>query len=189
MAKSKVNPIPEGCEGAIPHLVVDGCGRALEFYKKAFGAEEAFRMPAPDGNRIMHAEMRVGSALIYLADSFPEFEGGKARDPKALGGSSVTVHRYVTDVDQVIERAVKAGATVTMPPTDMFWGDRYGGVRDPFGHNWSFATHQRDLTPAEIEQGMKQAFSQGPGSCGEAPSSSSSPSPSSSKSSSKKSKS
>ena len=118
----KVNPIPEGAEGAIPHLVVKGAGQAIDFYKKAFGAEEAFRLPSPDG-RIMHAEFRVGSSLFYLCDDFPEMCGGKSRNPKSLGGTPTTVHRYVTDCDAALKRAVDAGATVTMPATDMFWGD------------------------------------------------------------------
>ena len=161
----KVNPIPEGAEGAIPHLVVKGAGQAIDFYKKAFGAEEVFRMPSPDG-RIMHAEFRVGSSLFYLCDDFPEMCGGKSRNPKSLGGTPTTVHRYVTDCDAALKRAVDAGAKVTMPATDMFWGDRYGVVEDPFGHSWSFATHKQDLTPQQIEKAMAQAFSQGPPSKG-----------------------
>ena len=157
----KVNPIPEGAEGAIPHLVVKGGNQAIDFYKKAFGAEEVMRMPGPDG-RLMHGEIRIGSALVYLADDFPEMCGGKSRTPQSLGGTPATIHRYVTDCDSVIKRAVDAGAKVTMPATDMFWGDRYGVVEDPFGHSWSFATHKQDLTPQQIEKAMAQAFSQGP---------------------------
>ena len=168
---SKVNPIPEGCEGIIPHLVINGAGKAVDFYKKAFGAEEVMRIPAPDG-RVMHAEVRIGSSLVYLCDDFPEFCGGKARTPQALGGSPTTVHRYVNDVDKVIERAASAGAQVKMPPTDMFWGDRYGIVEDPFGHQWSFATHKQDLTPEQIAKAQAAAFAQGPSSSPSSPPSS-----------------
>jgi len=171
---AKVNPIPEGCEGIIPHLIVKGGTQAIEFYKKAFGAEEVMRIPSPDG-RVMHAELRIGSSLVYLADDFPEMCGGKSRNPKSLGGTPGTVHRYVTDCDSVVKRAVEAGATVSMPVQDMFWGDRYGVVEDPFGHSWSFATHKRDLTPEQISKAMAEAFSQAPPSKG--PSQATPPSP------------
>jgi uncharacterized glyoxalase superfamily protein PhnB len=153
--------IPAGREGLIPHLVCSPCAKAIEFYKKAFGAEEMDRAPAPDG-RIMHAAIRIGGAPVFLVDDFPEYCGGKSQTPQALGGTPVTIHRYVPDCDAAIERAQKAGATVQMPPADMFWGDRYGVVVDPFGHSWSFATHLRDLTPEEIAKGMEEAFAQPP---------------------------
>lgn len=153
-------PIPPGLEGLIPHLVCSPCTEAIEFYKKAFGAEEMHRMPAPDGKRIMHAAMMFGGSPLFLVDDFPEYCGGKPANPNALGGTPVTIHRYVTDCDAAVEQAVAAGATVKMPPMDMFWGDRYAVVVDPFGHNWSIATHQRDLTPEEMQQGMEEAFSQ-----------------------------
>ncbi|MCA8962875.1 MAG: VOC family protein [Planctomycetes bacterium] len=155
------SPIPPGCEGLIPHLVCDGAAEALEFYKKALGAEEVLRMPAPDGKRLMHAEMKLDGKPVFLADDFPEFCGGKSQNPRALGGTPLTVHRYVEDCDAAIDRAVEAGATVKMPATDMFWGDRYGAVVDPFGHSWSFATHQKDLTPEQMVEAMNSAFSQG----------------------------
>jgi uncharacterized glyoxalase superfamily protein PhnB len=117
-------------------------------------------MPAPDGQRIMHAEIRIDGKALFLCDDFPEFCGGKSESPKALGGTPVTIHRYVPDCDAAVQRAVDAGATIKMPPMDMFWGDRYGVVVDPFGHCWSLATHQRDLTPEQIEQGMKESFAQ-----------------------------
>lgn len=153
--------IPPGFEGLIPHLVCDPCAGAIEFYKKAFGAEEVFRVPAPDGKRIMHAEIKIGGKFVFLVDDFPEFCGGKSQTPKALGGSSITIHRFVEDCDAAIQRAVDAGATVLMPAMDAFWGDRYGIVTDPFGHTWSFGTHLKDLTPAEIEAGMKASCAQG----------------------------
>ena len=152
--------IPAGHEGLIPHLVCDRCTEAIEFYKKAFGAEEIARMPAPDGKRIMHAAIQIGGQHVFLADDFPEYCGGKAQSPKALGGTPVTIHRYVKDCDAAIKRAQQAGATVKMPAEDMFWGDRYGVVVDPFGHTWSFATHIRDLSPDEIAKGAKAAFAQ-----------------------------
>ena len=150
--------IPQGQEGLIPHLVCEGCADAIEFYKKAFGATEVCRVPAPDGKRIMHAAILIDGRLLFLVDDFPEFCGGKSESPKALGGSPVTIHRYVQDCDAAIQRAQDAGATVKMPPADMFWGDRYGVVVDPFGHQWSLATHLRDLTPEQISEGMQEAF-------------------------------
>ena len=150
-------PIPTDHEGLIPHLVCDGCAEAIEFYKQAFGANEVCRMPASDG-RIMHAAIEIGGRPLFLADDFPEYCGGKAQSPTALGGTPVTIHRYVKDCDAAIQRAQKAGATVKMPAEDMFWGDRYGVVIDPFGHSWSLATHIRDLTPEQIASGMQEAF-------------------------------
>jgi PhnB protein len=150
--------IPAGRDGLIPHLVCDPCADAIEFYKKAFGAEEIDCINAPDGKRIMHAAIRIGGRPIFLADDFPEYCGGKSQSPKSLGGTPVTIHRYVEDCDADMERARNAGATVQMPAADMFWGDRYGVVIDPFGHSWSFATHVRDLTKEQIASGMKEAF-------------------------------
>lgn len=154
--------IPAGQEGLIPHLKFDDCAAAIRFYQQAFGAEEICRVPAPDGRRLMHAAMRVGGQVMFLADDFPEYCGGKSLTPRALGGTPVTIHRYVEDCDAAIERARQAGASVVMPAADMFWGDRYGVVSDPFGHTWSFATHQRDLTPEEMVQAVQVAFSQKP---------------------------
>jgi uncharacterized glyoxalase superfamily protein PhnB len=153
-----VSPIPEGQEHLIPHLVCDPCAEAIEFYKRAFGAEEMHRMPAPGGQRIMHAAIRIGGSLVFLVDDFPEYCGGKSSSHKALKGTPVTLHRYVENCDAAIKRAVDAGATVTMPPADMFWGDRYGVVTDPFGHSWSLATHIKDLSVEEMDAGMKAAF-------------------------------
>lgn len=155
-------PIPPGMEGLIPHLVCDPCAAAIDFYKQAFGAEELHRMPGPDGQRIMHAAIRLGSSIVFLVDDFPEFCDGKSESPKALRGTPVTLHRYVQNCDAAIEKAQAAGATVVMPAMDMFWGDRYGVVVDPFGHKWSFATHLKDLTPDEMQAGMNAAFAQQP---------------------------
>jgi PhnB protein len=157
MAKA-VQPIPPGHENLIPHLVCERCADAIEFYKKAFGAEEVSRMPAPDGKKIMHAAIRIGSSFVFLVDDFPEFCGGESSSALVLKGTPVTIHHYVPDCDAAIERARKAGATVTMPPQDMFWGDRYGQVSDPFGHKWSFGTHIKDLTPDQMRAAMDCAF-------------------------------
>jgi len=161
-----VKPIPEGCEGPIPHLVVEGCSDALGFYARALGAEERMRMPGPDGQKIMHAEIQVGGHPIYLCDDFPEM-GGPPRSPKAIGGSPVTIHRYVTDCDASLKRFEEAGGNIMMPATDMFWGDRYGMGVDPYGHVWSFATHKADLTPEQM--GQKQAEFFASGACGGGP--------------------
>lgn len=155
-------PIPKGHEGIIPHLVCSPCADAIEFYRKAFGAEEVNRVEEPNGSRIMHAAITIDGKFIFLVDDFPEFCGGKSETPTSLGGSPVTMHRFVKDCDAAIERATNAGATVVMPAADMFWGDRYGVVQDPFGHKWSIATHIKDLTPEEMMAGMKEAFSHAP---------------------------
>ena len=152
------NPIPPGEEGLIPHIVVGDANAAIEFYKKAFGAEEICRLPAPDGATIMHAQIKIGDNMVYLCDDHPEMCGGVSRDPLKLGTSPVTIHQYSTDCDSAIATAENAGATVTMPPADMFWGDRYGIVTDQLGHRWSFATHVRDMTPEEIADAGAAAF-------------------------------
>jgi uncharacterized glyoxalase superfamily protein PhnB len=158
MSKSP-QPIPAGHENVIPHLVCGGCAEALEFYKKAFGAEEVHRMPGPDG-RLMHAAMRVGNSFIFLADDYPEYNGGQSQSPLGLKGTPVTLHRYVADCDAAIKQALDAGATVLMPAEDMFWGDRYGIVTDPYGHRWAFATHIKDLTVDEMMAAANEAFAQ-----------------------------
>ena len=133
-----------------PHLVCAGAADAIEFYKKAFGAEEIIRLPGPDG-KIMHACLKIGDSAIMLADEFPAFG---SRGPKALGGSPVTIHLNVDDADAFAGRAADAGAKITMPVADMFWGDRYGQLEDPFGHRWSVAHHVRDMTAEEIQAAM-----------------------------------
>jgi uncharacterized glyoxalase superfamily protein PhnB len=147
--------IPPGLDSLIPHLICDPCAAAIEFYTKAFGAEDIFRMPAPDGHRIMHARIRIGKSFVFLADDFPEYCGGKSSSPKSLHGTPVTLHHYVDNCDLAIKRAEDAGATVAMPAQDMFWGDRYGVIIDPFGHKWSFATRLKDLSPDEMHAAMK----------------------------------
>src|SRR5262245_57222770 len=154
------HPIPSGRHTITPHLIIKGASEAIEFYKKAFGAEELFRMPfpGPDGQvKLGHAEVKIGDSLLYLADEFPE-QGGLGPQ----GNSPVTIHLYVTDADAAFKRAVDAGAKVTMPLADMFWGDRYGKIVDPFGHHWSIAEHLEDLTPEQMEQRMAAAFAGGP---------------------------
>lgn len=143
-----VKPIPDGYPPLTPYLIVDGATRALEFYKQAFGAEETFRMPLP-GGRISHAEMRIGSSVLMLADE--NFQVG-AKAPKSVGGTPVMLFLYVDDVDKVFARAVAAGATVERPLENQFYGDRTGGVVDPFGHRWYLATHVEDVPPAELER-------------------------------------
>ena len=140
-----------------PALTVRNGAGAVEFYKRAFGAEELGRMPAPDGKKLMHAALRIGDSMLMLADDFPEFCGGVKRNPKTLGETPVTLHLYVQDCDAAMKRAEQAGATVTMPLADMFWGDRYGQVKDPFGHTWSLATPQRTLTGDELAEAAKAA--------------------------------
>lgn len=148
-----VKAIPDGMHTATPHLVCAGAAAAIEFYVRAFGAIELSRLAGPDG-RMMHAMVRIGDSMIMLNDEFPEMG---VLGPKARNGSSVTIHLYVKDVDAAFAQAVKAGAVVKMPVTDMFWGDRYGILQDPFGHSWSMATHQRDLTPAQIAEAAREA--------------------------------
>jgi PhnB protein len=152
--------IPEGYDVLIPHLVCSPCTEAIEYYKKAFGGESDGAMMSPDGQRVMHAEVKIGNKVFFLADDFPEYCGGASQTPIALGGTPVTIHMYVEDCDAAFNKAVAAGATPKMPPMDMFWGDRYSQVTDPFGHCWSLATHIRDMTPEEMQQEMVEAFAQ-----------------------------
>lgn len=152
---STVHAIPPDMHSVTPHLVCKGAAQAIAFYAQAFGAVELARLPAPDG-RLMHAMIRIGDTPLMLVDEFPE-QG--CLGPQALKGSPVTLHLYVPDVDATVARAVEAGARITMPVSDMFWGDRYGRLEDPFGHQWSVATHIRDLSPEEIAAAMGSACS------------------------------
>ena len=146
----QAKPVPEGMHTVTPHLVCAGAADAIEFYKKAFNAVEVGRLPGPQG-KLMHAMLRIGDSGVMLVDEFPECG---SLGPKSLKGSPVTIHLYVDNVDAVVKRAVAAGAKVTMPVEDMFWGDRYGRLEDPFGHHWSVATHLRDVSPDEMKQAM-----------------------------------
>jgi len=154
-----VKPIPDGMHTVTPHLICAGASEAIEFYKRAFGATEIARLPGPHG-LLMHASIRIGDSTVMLVDEMPEWGG---LGPKTLKGSPVTIHLYVDDIDACMAQASAAGAQVTMPAQDMFWGDRYGQLLDPFGHKWSVATHVRDVTPEEMAKAM-QAMSQQPSS-------------------------
>jgi PhnB protein len=145
---SRVKPIPEGYHTATPYLIIKDAARAIEFYKKAFGATELMRMAQPDG-RIGHAEIRIGDSPIMLADEFPEMGH---RSPQSLGGSPVSILLYVEDVDALFNQAVSAGAKVERPVQDQFYGDRIGGVTDPFGHIWYIATHKEEVSPEEMRK-------------------------------------
>jgi uncharacterized glyoxalase superfamily protein PhnB len=157
MAKS-AKPVPEGFHTITPHLVVKGAREALQFYAKAFGAKEVMVMPGPGGG-VMHAEMKLGDSHFFINDEFPQMG---AKGPHSIGGSPVTIHLYVPDVDKLFNQAVAAGSTPLMPVTDMFWGDRYGMLMDPYGHKWSIATHKEDLTPEECAKRAAGAM----GGCG-----------------------
>jgi uncharacterized glyoxalase superfamily protein PhnB len=148
-------PIPEGYQTLTPMFIFKDAHKAIEFYKKAFGAEERFIMPGPDGKGVMHAEIRIGTSLVMLGEESPQCPGKSA---ETMGGSPVSFYIYIKNVDEAFKRAVDAGVEVQMPVEDMFWGDRMGTVRDPFGYSWSLASHIKDLTPEEIQEGAKAAF-------------------------------
>src|SRR5277367_6792928 len=150
---SKAKPIPDGYHTISPYLVVQDAAKAIDFYKKAYGAKEVMRMDGPNG-KIGHAELQIGDSRIMLSDEMP----GMNQSPKTLGGSPVNIFMYVKNVDTVFNQAVAAGAKVTAPLADMFWGDRYGKVDDPFGHSWSLATHIEDVAPQEMAKRSKEAM-------------------------------
>ena len=147
-------PIPEGYHTVTPYLAVDDAAEAIDYYTKAFGAKERVRMETPDG-KVGHAELEIGDSLVMLSDPFPQ---ASTKTPSELGGTSVSVFMYVEDVDAVVQQAVDAGATVTMEIADQFWGDRFGSVKDPFGHLWSIATHVEDVPPEEMAERAKAAM-------------------------------
>lgn len=149
---STTTKIPQGMHTVTPHLICAGAAEAIEFYKQAFGAVELSRMLSPEG-KVMHATIRIGDSVIMLNDETPQWE---SYGPKHLKGSPVTIHLYVEDADAVFAQAVEAGAKPAVPVEDMFWGDRYGRVEDPFGHQWSIGTHVRDVTPEEMQKAMEQ---------------------------------
>ncbi|MBI5576241.1 MAG: VOC family protein [Deltaproteobacteria bacterium] len=150
-----VASIPKGFHTVTTCLMFRGADRAIEFYKKAFGAELLDRLTGPDGNSVVHAQIRIGDSFLFLGDEIPGMGSGA---PEKYGGSPVSVHLYVEDVDAVFDRAVVAGAQVRMPVADMFWGDRYGKVADPFGYEWGLATRKQDLTQEEIRRGAEEFF-------------------------------
>jgi uncharacterized glyoxalase superfamily protein PhnB len=147
---SAVKSIPDGYHTITPHLAVRDAAKAILFYAKAFGAEELFRMPGPGGT-VMHAELKIGDSIVMLGEEAPQMG---ASSPQTIGGSPVSLLIYVKDVDASFARADKAGCTVQMPLTDMFWGDRYGKLLDPFGHHWALATHKEDVSPEEMAKRM-----------------------------------
>ncbi|RFU46224.1 VOC family protein [Paraburkholderia sp. DHOC27] len=151
MSPSSAKPIPEGMHTLTPHLVCAGAAAAIDFYTQAFGAIEQSRLPGAEG-KLLHASLKIGDSTLMLVD---EMDACSVFGPRALNGSPVTLHLYVPDVDATLAQAVAAGARVTMPATDMFWGDRYAQLEDPFGHKWSVATHVRDVSQAEMEQAVK----------------------------------
>jgi uncharacterized glyoxalase superfamily protein PhnB len=147
-------PIPDGFSTITPHLIVSDAAKAIEFYKKALGAQESERFMTPDGKAVMHAQLKIGNSMLMLGNEFPP----TCLSPKSRGGTTVSLYLYVENADATFDRAVKAGCTVKMPMTDQFWGDRYGQVEDPFGHQWSFATHKQDLTNDEIAENARKFF-------------------------------
>jgi PhnB protein len=155
----KVKSVPDGFQTITPHLTVRDANRAIEFYKKAFGAQVLNVSPGP-GGKVLHALLKIGDSMLMLNDEFPEFGGQLG--PSAAAGSPVALHIYLDNVDAAFERAVSAGATVKMPLMDQFWGDRYGVVIDPFGHRWSLATHSRDMSPEEMQREQEKAFAKMP---------------------------
>lgn len=154
---SDVQSIPDGHPSVVPHLVVRGAKQAIEFYTAAFGAEEVTRMPAPDGS-VLHAELKIGTGRIFVCDEMPMME--RWVSPKSLNGTTIALNVWTDDAEGLFAQAVKAGAKVAMPLTDMFWGDRYGRVTDPFGHEWAIAQHIRDVTPEEMAKAAEEMFSQ-----------------------------
>ncbi len=152
---TRVNPIPDGFHTVTPHLVLKGASQAIEFYKKAFGAQELMRMPGPDGKSIMHAEIKIGDSVVFLRDESPDASCGVSeRRP-------VSLHLYVDDVDTTFKTALAAGAKEAMPLADMFWGDRFGSLVDPFGQEWSVATRKEELTQEEMGKRAQAACQQG----------------------------
>lgn len=147
-----VKPIPDGYHSVTPYLIIDGASAAIDFYKAAFGATERLRVPGPN-NRIGHAELDIGDSVIMLADAHPEMD---IHGPQKFGGSPVSITLYVPDVDAVIAKAVAGGATLKRPVADQFYGDRTGGIKDPFGHHWHISTHIEDVSPAELNRRMEQ---------------------------------
>ena len=156
-------PIPDGFHTVTPHLIVRPCADALAFYEEAFGAEVVERSEGP-GGLILHARVRIGDSYLLMVDEWPHMEPSAIGSPARLGGTTVTMHLYSADVDAAHARAVAAGATERMAPADMFWGDRFSMVTDPFGHSWSIATHIEDVSLEErIERGRKMMSGQAPG--------------------------
>jgi PhnB protein len=152
---SKAKPIPDGFNTVSTYLIVKNASKALEFYSKAFGAEPGVRMAGPDGESTMHAEMRMGNSTVMLTEENPQWG---SQSPETLGGSPSSLHVYVEDADALFKRAIEAGCEVRFPIADTFWGDRYGKLKDPFGHEWGIATHQEDVGPEEMAKRAEEFF-------------------------------
>jgi PhnB protein len=152
---TQAKPIPQGFRSVTPYLTLNDANRAIEFYKRAFGAQELMRMDGPNG-KIGHAEIKIGDSIVMLADEMP---GTGSQAPQSLGGTTCGILIYVENADTTFNQAVSAGAQVEAPLADMFWGDRYGRLKDPFGHSWSVATHKEDVAPAEMQKRMQEAMS------------------------------
>lgn len=144
-----VRAIPEGYHSITPYLAVNNAADAIDFYKRAFEARETYRLHGPDGKSIINAELKIGDSIVLLSDEFPH---GSSRSPSSIGGTTITLHIYAEDVDKTFNQAISAGAIIIMPVMDAFWGDRYGQLKDPFGHIWSIATHKQDLSQEEIQK-------------------------------------
>ena len=157
--KSKVGPVPKGYHSVTPGLALRDTAAAIEFYKKALGAKEKSRMPGPDGRTVMHAELQIGDSNIMVGEEMPQMGHPS---PQALGGTPVNLYVYVKDADKVFDQAVRAGATVVMPVADMFWGDRQGSLRDPFGHSWGIATRKRNLSMKQMMKAAEEYFASQP---------------------------
>jgi PhnB protein len=151
-------PIPDGFQSITPHIIVSDGAKAIEFYKQAFGAHELGRHLAPDGRSVMHAQLKIGNSILMMGGEFPP----NCLSPKSRGGTSVFLHIYTENADATFDRAVKAGCKASMPVSDMFWGDRYGQVEDPFGHLWSIATHKQDLSSDQVAANAKTFFANMP---------------------------
>jgi PhnB protein len=149
--------IPEGFHSVTPMFMFKDARKAIEFYQRAFGAQERFAMPGPDGKGVMHAEVRIGDSIIMMGEENPQ---QPCKSAETTGSSPISFYLYVENVDEAFRRAVEAGAETAMPVRDMFWGDRVGTVLDPFGYSWMLATHSKDLTPQEIQQGAQAAFAE-----------------------------
>jgi PhnB protein len=160
-ARKKAAAIPRGYHTVTPHLVLNECAKAIDFYAKAFGAKEKVRMNVP-GGKIAHAEIQIGDSRVMLNDEMPPMPGqpGTYKSPLAVGAATSAVFLYVAKVDQAFDRAVKAGCTVRQAPTDMFWGDRFSQVIDPFGHTWGLATHIEDVTPSQMRKRQQEFMAQ-----------------------------
>ena len=152
-----IKPIPEGFHSLTPMFMFKDARKAIDFYKSAFGAQERYTMPGPDGKGVMHAEVLVGDSIIMMGDENPH---ESCKSAETIGGSPISFYLYVDNVDAAFRRAVEAGAKVQMEVQEMFWGDRCGSVQDPFGYNWMIGTHTRDLTSEEIQEGAKAAFTE-----------------------------